>query len=177
MKHYAANGRTITACGLKCEQNHRGSENSNDGNPSCLSCKHAIAFAEQMNPEFLVLTSEDESKTALRDCKKAIKDAQTLIKKMGGKTPGLEWQYHVWENLGWHYKIFLENLTVGPSGGNGFYAHIDNQWWSHGETAQIAIFRTLKNLEVTSKSLQDTLFDVQWNLELIGPHSLTSSTK
>ena len=46
--------------------------------------------------------------------KQATSQGQALLKRMNGKG----WKLRVWENLGWHYDIYLLGLTVHHPGKN-----------------------------------------------------------
>lgn len=59
-KHYAANGKTITACGLTTNYNcHSNTEfQSNNTNPKCKKCLKVLAAADKLDVAALVVTSE-----------------------------------------------------------------------------------------------------------------------
>ncbi|MFA6094246.1 MAG: hypothetical protein WC986_15010 [Elusimicrobiota bacterium] len=117
-KHFAANGRTITACGLRIEPNTDKNEKQHSdgrsswtrpsGEPTCLKCKKALASQEIRD---VVRCSEDGSDTALDRARAAHAKALKLCTMLGPK-----WKPRIWCNLGWHHEAHVGDLLVHGNG-------------------------------------------------------------
>ena len=145
--HFAANGRDFTACSIK-----RNAATSNR-TPTCKACLVVLAEAQDLNVDALVATSEDGSTTSYREAFAAVLKAQNLAKRLG---PG--WTPHVFENLGWHWKVQFKTIRVWPSGAGGFCAYIgpvdgNIRWHASAKTLRAAINKVLK---VAGKELDET---------------------
>ena len=109
-KHFAANGRTVTACGLRIQPNSNENEKQHSnghsswthasGEPTCRKCRKALKSTEVRD---LVRCSEDGSSMALDQAYRAHSEASKLCTMLGPK-----WKPRIWYNLGWHHEARFE---------------------------------------------------------------------
>ena len=69
---------------------------------------------------------------------KAERDAKKLAAQLGP-----EWKPHVWENLGWHYRVTMNGIDIDvspPRGARDLYsACLGHHYIGRGRTARAAI--------------------------------------
>lgn len=111
MGHYAANGRTITACGEKCAANHEGGKNSNNSDETtCRRCKAAIKKAAELDVPSMLRICEDYDAQQPAKAQAAVEKAQLLASCLGPK-----WKPRVNANLGWYWSAVSGEISVSPS--------------------------------------------------------------
>jgi len=66
------------------------------------------------------------------------------------KEIGGEWETRTWENIGWHYDVRQNGVTISVAHGNGFICYIGEvgdsggYWAEHGDTVRESLENSLE---------------------------------
>jgi hypothetical protein len=158
-RHYAANGRTITACGLTIDRNSfdNEKEHSEDaGQFTCSGCRTVPMMAHAGDVGSLVITSQDGKPDAMERAMETHGRASLLSSRLG---PG--WKVRVWENCGWHYQVSQNNVTVSEHKYDTAAAYSVQYANTHliarGSTPEAALKKLKCLLEEEAKEYQEEL--------------------
>lgn len=159
-KHYAANGRTVTACGKRIQPNSDANERQhsnghsswshNGGEPKCKACRAVLARTDAVA---LVRCSEDDSDDALERAKENMLSALALCKRLGKR-----WEPRIWYNGGWHHEAICGQLRVSSFGSHDFNAHLDpGSYWGEGGTPRAAVHASINLMVAVCDDLDEKI--------------------
>lgn len=147
-KHFAANGRSTTACGKRIPGGRNRLSNvafsSDQLNAKCKKCQSMLVLASSCDLIALVACSEDgRGAEAMADARAAFKLGCATAKALRQVGPG-DWKVRVWENLGWHSEVVQGKMHVHPKVRSGqkraeHSVCFDGRWVAHDRSPVKAV--------------------------------------
>ena len=160
-RHFAANGRAVTACGKRIQPNSDANEKQHSnghstwtrpgGEPTCKVCRAALVSNRIID---LVRCCEDDSDSAMDHAAQTMADAEATCARLGKG-----WEPRVWYNCGWHCEAVHGDLHVSPRGNRRFDAHLEpGRFWADGSTPLAAVRATLKLVTTARDDLSRKIY-------------------